>query len=123
MAKLKELLVYAKITILGLLALAVGLVFFKNRLYTTKFWPFASEVEVATLWLILATSVGSIVVFWVCTKLRRVFSELRELRLQRDQRRLLDEQRRRQEELNAQEKRIDEKLRNAAGPQGSERGG
>jgi len=95
----------------------------RHRLYTTKFWPFASEVEVATLWLILATSVGSIVVFWVCTKLRRVFSELRELRLQRDQRRLLDEQRRRQEELNAQEKRIDEKLRNAAGPQGSERGG
>jgi heme/copper-type cytochrome/quinol oxidase subunit 2 len=110
-SRIREFVVYAKVTAILLVVLAVGLIVFMNRSYRTRFWPGASEVEVSTLWLMLATSVTSIVLFWLLCRVRRVFGELGRVRQDRAERERAARQSRLKDELDAQEKRIDAKLK------------
>jgi hypothetical protein len=112
-SKFRQFVVYAKLTITLLILLGVVVLIFQNRNYTTKFWPWADKEAVPTLWLMLATSVLSVVVFWILSKMRRVFREVGELAAQsaKEKQLAVEEQRRR--ELVEQEKRIDQKLKQA----------
>lgn len=117
---MKQIIVYAKVAILCIVVLFVLLVVWMNRGYKTRFWPWAMDAEVSTLWLMLATSVASVVVFWVTAKVRRVFFELAEVRRQKAVAQAVAAQATRQAELAAAEQRIDEKLQRALGEKNSQ---
>jgi len=112
-SKLRQFVVYSKLTILTVIAMAVVIVVFKNRGYKTNFWPGADGDPVSTLWLMLATAVSSIVVFWVLSKTRRVLKELAQVRAEQLFAEHAAEQDRLKKNLDEQERRIDEKLRRA----------
>lgn len=116
----KQVLVYTKVTFIFLILLGVGIIVFKNSGYKTRFWPYANQADVPTLWLMLATSLVSICVFWLLTKMRRVWRELVEIRAEKakSQRLAAEEHRRRQ--LDEQERRIDEKIQKALEPDNSQ---
>ncbi len=103
----RQFLVYTKVTILCLIVAVVAVFVVKNCGYTTRFWPGAVGEPVSTLWLMLMTGVMSVVIFWILSRMRRIFKDLAELRAEQAAER-------RRTELLAQEKRIDEKLRKAA---------
>lgn len=111
--RIKRFVIYCKVTFLCLLFVAVIVLVAQNWGYKTRFWPGASEKEVPTLWLILITSVLSILFFWVLTKTRRVFTELAEVRAQHAEERKKAEQQERSQALTEQERRIDEKIKKA----------
>ena len=116
----KQITVYAKVTIIVAILLGTIVIIFMNRGYKTRFWPWADQADVPTLWLMLATSIVSISAFWVLSKMRRVWRELADLRLQKatQERQALEDQRRRQ--LDEQERRIDDKIKKALGPDNSQ---
>jgi len=109
--KLKRLVVYAKVGFVVIVLAAIVVLVFKNRDYQTRFWPGAAEADVPTLWLILVTAILSILVFWILSKMRRVFTELSEIRAERAAQREQAAHEQRRRELDAQERRIDEKLK------------
>jgi type VI protein secretion system component VasK len=115
MGGIRQFVVYTKITIIALIVLLLLVIVFNNRSYKTNFWPWADQQPVPTLWLMLATSILSILVFWIFTRLRRVFRELAQLRLENQQAHTVREQDRLRKELNDQERRIDEKLKRGVG--------
>ena len=92
----KQLVVYTKVTFIVAVLLGVAVVVFMNRKYETQFWPWADQAPVSTLWLMLATSVVSISVFWLLSKMRRVWREVADLRAEQLQKeRLVREEQRR----------------------------
>lgn len=117
---MKQIIVYAKVAILCVVVAFVLLVIWMNRGYKTRFWPWAVDAEVSTLWLMLATSVASVAVFWVTSKIRRVFFELAEVRRSKAAAEAAKAQAVRQAELAAAEQRIDEKLQRALGEKNSQ---
>ncbi|QDV90711.1 hypothetical protein RAS2_17940 [Phycisphaerae bacterium RAS2] len=117
---MKQIIVYAKVAILCVVVAFVLLVIWMNRGYRTRFWPWAVDAEVSTLWLMLATSVASVAVFWVTSKIRRVFFELAEVRRSKAAAEAAKAQAVRQAELAAAEQRIDEKLQRALGEKNSQ---
>ena len=120
MSKFRQFIVYAKLAIIVIIVAAVGLVVFMNRNNTTKFWPGASDAPVSTLWLMLATGIASIVLFWILTKLRRVLREVAELSAEKTKADALAKDEQRRHELVEQERRIDEKLKKALDPDKSQ---
>ncbi len=118
----RQLVVYFKVTVLGVLAVLVAVFVVKNCRYETQFWPGAVGEPVPTLWLILMTSVMSVVIFWILSRMRRIFKDLAELRAERAAADLLAKQEQRKLELLEQEKRLEEKLRQAtASPEDGKR--
>jgi MFS superfamily sulfate permease-like transporter len=111
--RIRQIVVYAKVTIVILLLLLLIILGLKNWGYKTHFWPGAVDREMPTLWLMVVTGVFSILVYWVFSKTRRVFADLAELRAQQASRRLLEDQERRTQDLDAQERRIDQKINRA----------
>lgn len=116
----KQALVYTKVTIIFLILLGVAIVVFKNSGYKTNFWPYADQNQVPTLWLMLATSVVSICVFWLLTKMRRVWRELVEIRAEKAESRRMAAEELRRRQLDEQERRIDEKIQKALEPDNSQ---
>lgn len=109
--RLKRMGVYAKVGVVVIVLAAIVVLVWQNRRYTTNFWPGAAEADVPTLWLILLTAILSILVFWILSRMRRVFSELSEIRAERAAQREQAAHEQRRRELDAQERRIDEKLK------------
>lgn len=100
--------------------LAAIVIIFMNRNYKTRFWPGATDRDVSTLWLMLGTAIGSVIIFWLLSRIRRVIRELSEMARERRKAEEQAAQTRRAEELNRQEKRIDEKLKGALGDENSQ---
>lgn len=115
--RLRSVVVYAKLVVVFAVAIAVIVVAFKNRHYKTKFWPGADAQEVSTLWLMLATAGAAVVVYWVLSKVRRVFADLRELQAQQARKEEDARQARARQDLEEQERRLDEKIKKALGEQ------
>lgn len=111
--RIKQIVVYTKVTIVILLLLLLVLLVIKNWGYRTRFWPGAADQDVPTLWLMLVTAIFSILLYWIFSKTRRVFADLAELRAQQASQQLLADQEHRAEALAAQERRIDEKIQTA----------
>jgi CBS domain containing-hemolysin-like protein len=116
----KQLVVYTKVTLIVAILLGVAVVVFKNSGYKTRFWPYADQADVPTLWLMLATSVVSVCVFWLLSKMRRVWRELAELRAEKLEKERLSQEEHRRSQLNDQERRIDEKIKKALDPEKSQ---
>lgn len=93
--------------------IGAALIVFMNRNYETSFWAGRKYEDVPTLWLMLLTAVVSVLVFWLLSKVRRVWKELTEVRAQKQQAALNAESEKRRKELEQQERRIDEKLKKA----------
>ncbi len=110
---IKQFVVYTKVTIVILLLLLLVLLVIKNWGYRTRFWPGAADQDVPTLWLMLVTAIFSILLYWVFSKTRRVFTDLAELRAQQASHQLLTDQKQRAQDLDAQERRIDQKIQTA----------
>jgi hypothetical protein len=117
---IKQITVYAKVTFILAVVLGVVIIIFMNRAYKTRFWPWADQADVPTLWLMLATSVVSIVVFWLLSKMRRVWRELAELQAQKAEQLRQQEEGQRRQQLEEQERRIDDKIKKALGPDNSQ---
>ncbi len=117
---LKQIVVYTKVTIITAVLLGVLIIVFKNRGYETEFWPWADKAKVPTLWLMLATSVVSIAVFWLLSKMRRVWRELAALRAEQAEKQRLAQEDHRRRQLDDQERRIDEKIKKALDPDKSQ---
>ena len=116
----RQFVVHAKVTVLCIVFVTVAVIVFMNRNYKTNFWPGASAVEVSTLWLMGATSVISILSFWLLTKTRRVWAEWVELRKERELADRLAEQEKLKQTLDERERRIDDKLLRALGDENSQ---
>ena len=111
----RQFVVHAKVTVLCLVFVAVCVIVFMNRTYETNFWPGADGDKVSTLWLMGATSVVSILSFWLLTKTRRVWAEWADLRKERELTDRLAEQEKLKQTLDERESRSDDKLRRARG--------
>jgi heme/copper-type cytochrome/quinol oxidase subunit 2 len=115
-SRMRQIVVYSKLTIVCAIFLAVAVVVFMNRNYKTNFWPGADGEPVSTLWLMLATAITSVLLFWIFAKARRVFRELTQVRAEQAMAARLSEQERLKKSLDDQERRIDEKIKRAIGP-------
>lgn len=118
--KLKQIIVYIKVTGMCLAGIAAILVVFMNRNYETRFWPGATDRDLPVLWLMLGSGVSSVIAFWLVTRVRRVMKDVAELAREKRQSDEAAAQARRAAELEKQEKRIDEKLTKALGEQNSQ---
>lgn len=111
--RIKQFVIYARVTGVVVLLTMVAVLIFQNWGYTTMFWPGAADRAVPTLWLMLLAGVFSIIAYWVLSKTRRAFADLAELSAERTRQRRITEQEQRRRELDDQERRIDEKIKKA----------
>ena len=108
---LKRVKVYLKLIATCAVVVIVLLVVLMNRRNTADVWFFGRYRDVNVVWLILVTSVASVLGWWGVRKIFRVLRELRQVRQLRRKQVEAEEQRRLARELAEREKRIDEKVR------------
>ncbi len=108
---LRRIKVYGKLTLIGVIAVLVLVVVFKNSSSTVDVWFFKTYEKINVLYLILITAVASIALFWIFTRIWGVLREVRELKKERQEAERLAAQKKLADELAEREKRIDEKLR------------
>jgi uncharacterized membrane protein len=111
--RIRQFVVYLKVTLVVAVVLLVAVVVFNNRNYTTRFWPGATAEDVPTLWLMLMTAAASISIFWVLMRVRGVYRELKVLHAQEAEEQRLKAHEQRSSDLEEQERRIDQKLKTA----------
>jgi hypothetical protein len=107
---LKRLQVYLKLVAILAVIAAVLIIILMNQEHTADIWFFGKYEDVNVLWLILITSVSSILGWWGIRKIFGVMRELAEVRRLAQADRQLSEQRRLAQELAEREKRIDQKI-------------
>ncbi len=76
---MKRIAAYLKLVFLVTVVLVVALVAFNNRKNVVNVWFFKSYEQINVLWLMLVTSVISIVTWWLLTATFGVWRDLREL--------------------------------------------
>jgi len=109
----RQIKVYIKSALVLIVVLAVGVILFKNRTNTARFWFFGlvdAGRDISVLWLVLCTAAGSIVswsVFWMALGL---IKDTRELARQRELGQREESQRQLAARLAEQEQRIDRKI-------------
>jgi hypothetical protein len=108
---LKKIKVYLKLAAIVTALVILLLLVLNNSENTVNVWFFWYEDKINVLWLILITSVSSIVGWWAFRKVFSVIREFREVRRQSQAQMQLDEQRRLAQEMAERERRIDEKVR------------
>ena len=107
----KQVKAYLKLIAIVAVVAIVLLTILMNRANTADVWFFGRYPNVNVVWLIVVTSVSSIVGWWGVRKVFQVVRELREVRRLKSKEVQDEEQRRLARELAEREKRIDEKLR------------
>lgn len=107
---IREILAYTKLVLVIALGLAVLTTVVMNQGRKADVWLWEAQ-ELPTLWLMAATALVSVVLFWVLTKLRRMIVEVRQIRERRRHEREATQQRELARQLSEQERRIDAKLR------------
>ena len=108
---LKQIKLYAKLTLLVALALIVVLVVFKNRDHRVTVWFFATYESINVLWLMLCTAAGAIASWWILATTLTVWRDMRDVYRANAAARQKEETESRAQALADAEKRIDEKLR------------
>lgn len=110
---MKALAVYLRIAVVLLVAGAIGLILFKNRSYTVNVWLFGltdAETPVNVVWVILATAVTTLVLWWVFVLSRGLVRDLRELKREQEAAGLQKASEQKLAELDARQRRIEQKL-------------
>ena len=122
---LRQLRVYVRGGLLLVVAVAVAMVFFRNRSHSVTIWFFGltdDQKPVNVVWLMLCTAVATLVVWWTVSLawgLLRDMREVKRLRAVDTANRVIEE---RAAALNDRERRIDAKLRRAIGETGETTG-
>lgn len=110
---MKAFAVYLRVAVVLLVAGAIGLILFKNRSYTVSVWLFGltdTARPVNVIWVILATAVSTLALWWSIALGRGLVRDYRELKHEQQsaQGKKLTENR--IAELDARQRRIEEKL-------------
>ena len=110
---LRRIKVYAKLAAIVAVLFVVFLVVLLNRNKTASVWFFGTFEDINVLWLILVTACGSVIGFWIVSKVWRTYRELRQL--QRDEQAQASQARQREmlERVDRKEREMDRKLREA----------
>ena len=109
----KQIKVYTKLSLIVALVAVILLIVRKNAPHNVDVWFFRSYKQINVLWLILFTSVGSIVSWWVLSTTWSLWKDMRDLKHAADAKGAEEEQKRLAEKLADTEKRIDDKLADA----------
>lgn len=107
----QKIRVYARVTLMGAIALLFVLVLVLNWKNRATVWFFHKFEDIPIIWLLLVTGFGAIVAAWVTKGFFRVMSDWGRLRRQAENSKNLKDQQRLADELAEQTKRIDDKLR------------
>lgn len=106
----QKIRVYARVTLMGAVALLLVLVLVLNWNNRATVWFFHKFEDIPIIWLLLVTGFGAIVAAWVTKGFFRVMSDWGRLRHQAENSRKLKDQQQLANELAEQEKRIDDKI-------------
>ncbi len=110
---MRQLKLYARLTLLVALALVVATVVTKNWNNRVTVWFFGTYESINVLWLMLCTAAAAIVAWWILSMTRTVWRDLREMFRMSETERTQKVLQKRADELTEMEKRIDRKLKNA----------
>jgi hypothetical protein len=108
---LKQIKVYGKLVLTGVVVLAILLIIIMTRGRTVDVWLFREYLNVSVLLLILVTAVASVAAWWGLSKIIGIWREVCELRRHRAAELQAQEQRKAAADMCEREKRIDEKIR------------
>ena len=114
----KRIKVYTKLTLVVIVALAIGAVFLKNRDHEVRFWFFGlvdDQARINVVWLIVCTAVGAIFSWWVLLAALGPIKDMREVRRESEFQKREKAQQEMAQKLREQERRIDEKVSKAIG--------
>lgn len=106
--------VYLRVVVVLLVVAAIGLILFKNRTYTVNVWLFGltdPEKAVNVVWVILATAVSSLTLWWIVSLGRGLVHDFRELRRERELALTQQVTQQRVAELDARQQRVEEQLK------------
>lgn len=110
---MKAFAVYLRVAVVLLVVGAIGLILFKNRSYTVSVWLFGLTDEtkqVNVIWVILATAVSTLALWWGFALCRGLVRDVRALKREKEvalNKKRTDE---RMAELDARQRRIEQKL-------------
>lgn len=76
---LEQLKLYTRVGLMILAVVLVATVLFFNRQHDTDVWFFHQFQQVNVVWVMVVTSVGSVVSFWLLTQVIAVRRDLRRL--------------------------------------------
>lgn len=113
---IKRFKVYVRVTLIVVVAVAIGLVLFKNRDNKVSFWFFGvteDGTQINVVWLMLCTAVGTLLSWWVFSFGWGLWRDLREVKRQQAVDRATKELAKREAELDERDRRIDQKLKRA----------
>ncbi len=97
-------------------AATIGVVLFQNRANTVAFWFFGltDEAEpINVVWLIVWTAISTMIAWWVSSFGWGIWRDLREVRQRKAKDALAKTHKQRADALDEQERRINEKVRQA----------
>lgn len=112
----RHLKLYVRAGLTLVLAVAVGLVLLKNRSHAVPFWFFGLTDDtrpVNVIFLMLCTAGGTLLTWWVLSRARGIWRDMREFSRLRDVGRAARKLEQRAAELDKRERRIDQKLQHA----------
>lgn len=113
---IKRFKVYVRVTLIVVVAVAIGLVLFKNRDNEVSFWFFGvteDGTQINVVWLMLCTAVGALLSWWVFSFGWGLWRDLREVKRRQAMDRATKELAKREAELDERDRRIDQKLKRA----------
>ena len=112
----RRIKVYSRLTLIVLVVLAVGAVFWRNRDHSAKFWFFwliDEQQPINVLWLMLCTAVGALLAYGLLSTVWGLRKEMKKLAQDTELRERERQQAERAKTLQEQEQRIDAKLKKA----------
>ncbi len=118
---IKTFTVYLRVLVVLLVVGAIGLILFKNRSYTVNVWLFGltdPSKSVNVVWVMLATAVCTLTVWWIVSLGRGLVHDLREVRRERELALAQQTQQLTQvrvAELDARQRRVEEQLKHTVG--------
>ena len=105
--------VYARLTVMGLVAVMIAVIFIKNRKHDTDVWFFRQFEQVNVVWVMLVSAGVSVVSYWILGQVRGVVRDVRRFRVEDREKKQRQDQERFAKGLAEREQRIDEKVKSA----------
>lgn len=110
---MKRFTVYLRVAVVLIVVGSISLVLFKNRAHTVNVWLFGltdPNEKVNVVWVMVATSVVTLLAWWLTALGRGLIHDLREVARERAAAVVKKEADRRVAELDVRQKRVEEQL-------------
>ena len=107
----KKLRVYARLSLMGAVALLVILVLIRNRNHQVTVWFFYEFQEINVVWLLVVTALASILGAWIIRGFFGVMGEVSRIKREQELARTTRQHEELARNLSEQEKRIDAKIK------------